>query len=445
MAKKPIAPAAPQQPPAPPPEPGVARRTTTTVTDELITQDPQGGLPPAQPEPEMPPEAPEALIDPIPDEIGALLEELGDVAHKVVVYRYNRVTKRMARLDEWPHNEFSLGMLGDTFGGGTYRIYVFRPNGQMVSSKVVDIDEAKKPKETAPVQVPVYAPAPQQAPDTSRLLEVMMQQQSKSQELVMTMMAKMAETVSAINNRPAQPSVIKDVGDILALQKMLGGDNATTKIEAVLGALRQGMELGQMAGGGEDKGLLDKLVDTFLPALAGTPGMADRLMGALRPALVPPSAPAPQPLPRPAPAAVQIPAPAAPVVPAPAPAAPAEAAPERVEEPSMGMGLNFLVAMYKGPILDMARQNFDESTAADIIVLRIPRDYYPVCLDFVSKSDCAEQVLKFIPDLVPYGPWVTRVLAAGRQALEEELAPEPVADQGAPAETGAPAPEEPAK
>jgi len=381
-----------------------------------------------------------------PEEIQSLLSELGDEDYKVVVYRFNKDLKKFARLDSYGHKEFTLDMLGDTYGGGKYRIYVFRPNGQITMSKIVDIDEAKKPK-VDPHQVVqgqggthVVLP-PQQ--DMSKIVDIMVSQNNRSQELMMTMMTKLAEVMAMSGNRPAAPSLVKDVGDIVALQKMFEpkGEPGMNSVNAVLNGLKQGLELAQMAnpgGNSEGGGLMDTLLKALIPAFVGAqPSFSDRVMGAVTPVARPPIQ---NPIPRPQ-IPPTVPAPTAGLTPAqqavsqiPAPTAlPAEAEPvvSAPKESGMGLGFQLVIAMYKAPILDMAKSSFDPEKAAEIIITRIPEDYYAVCLDFTNKIDRLNYVKEFLPELFIEDPitkascadWVTKVLDAGKEILTNYFKP----------------------
>lgn len=450
----------------------------TTVIEEPLPGDTEGGSLPlpegasSRPEPTPEPAAQE-FIDPAlfpqpePEEVQMLLSELGDEDHKVVVYRFSKELKKFARLDSYSHKEFSLDTLGDTYGGGKYRIYVFRPNGQILHSKVIEIDEAKKPKQDASQGVIATGPQviipPQQ--DMTKVMDMMMSQSERNQALMMTMMTKMAEAMTGVARQPAPPSIVKDMGDILALQKMMENraDPQTANVNAVLNGLKQGMELAQMAGAGGEKeegglmGILNKLLPAFV---GGQPSMADTVMRALAPVARPQALPAPArpaPVLRPAPTTIPAPAPAVPQIAA-APV-PAPAVPPTPEEPvivapkeeGMNLGMSLIVAMYKAPILDMAKANFEPEKAAEIIALRIPEAYYAVCLDFTNKEDRVELVNQFIPELKPYGEWVGKVLDGGKVILTEyfdDETPEAIptdAQPAAPAQSQAPAPAEEGK
>jgi hypothetical protein len=401
-----------------------------------------------------PPQEPEQLIpgevsdlgflpQPEPEEVQMLLSELGDEDHKVVVYRFSKELKKFARLESYSHKEFSLDTLADTYGGGKYRIYVFRPNGQILHSKVIDIDELKKPKPDASQVVQtaqgtqVIMP-PQQ--DMTKVMDMMVSQSERNQALMMTMMTKMAEAMGAVHAQPAAPSIVKDVGDILALQKMLENKAPQTdNVTAVINGLKQGIELAQLAnpnGNQEETGVLG-IIKQLLPAFVGMggggqPNLMERITQSI-------PRPLPRPTPHPAPASAQIPAPAAQVTPA--PAAQVTPAPAQItaepnanphKEPTMNFGLSMMIAMYKAPILDMAKTDFDTEKAAEIIVTRIPESYYPVCLDFTNKKDRLELVKMALPELFvidpvtnkDYSEWTTKVLDSGKALLTEYFTPQ---------------------
>lgn len=437
--------------------PAVGTRRITTVVDEPLDPPPppEQHFDDSQPLPAVDPLL-ELMPDSVPDEISSLLAELGDTAHKVVVYRYNRTTKKMARLDEWGHTEFSLGMLADTYGGGTYRVYVFRPNGQMAGSKMVEIDEAKKPKHD-PTLLP-YAAGPgtqvfvPPAPDMSKFMEIMMTQSARSQELVMTMISKMAEGMSAANRAPAAPSVIKDVGDILALQKMLEGkgDPQVNNMKSMLDMLMKGMEIAREntpeGGGG---GFMETLTKTILPMLAGQPNFAQTIVGALAPAVLPQPRPYTPPIPNPAPGA-QVQIAAAPLAPAaglqpesPGAVEPAPAVDDDLDILFKEMKKSLLFPIYRGMILRMASDKADFILSADSILNRIPDSYYIIMNDLFTRPDFVERVLKHVPEAVPHKDWLASTVEALKMGIaeyfkgeEEEPAPADPVIEGAPKEEG---------
>ena len=85
----------------------------------------------------------------------------------------------------------------------------------------------------------------------------------------------------------------------------------------------------------------------------------------------------------------------------------------------MGFGANMILAMYKGPVLDMAKSAHDPDKAAEMIILRIPEAYYPIALDFTVKPDRLAVALAFIPELKEYSVWTDKVLEAGKEILTQ--------------------------
>ena len=393
------------------------------------------------------------MAESVPDEIATLLSELGDSAHKVVVYRYNKATKKMARLDEWSHSEFSLGMLADTYGGGTYRVYVFRPNGQIVGTKMVEIDEAKKPK-VDPSQI-VSGPQgtqfilpPQQ--DNSKLLEILMAQASKSQELMMTMMSKFAESAAAAGRLPPAPSIVKDVGDILALQKMLEGkgDPQVNSVKTALDLTHQILELTQKDGGGASEGgFMETLTKTILPMLTGQPSTAEAILKALTPAPAPrPLAPAPAPQPQlappPTPGVLPNPAPAPSSTaeglgaPSPTPSAPGVSEATVVPDDELDtlfkeMKKSLLFPIYRGMILKMAADKVDPAEAAVSMMDRIPETYYMIMNDLFIRPDFLDRVVRHVPESAPQREWLAATVDALKAAIVDffESDDTPPADQ----------------
>ena len=430
------------------PADGAIRRTTTTEETILPPEPVLHEPPPVEaPLPMDPGLAGFELREQDPEEIQSLLSQLGDDDHKITVARWNNQEKLFARLDSYSHKEFDLDTLGDAYGGGKYKIMVFRPNGQIRFTKVVVIDSAKKPK-IDPAQMVSTAQgaqvimAPQQ--DNSKMFDLMVQQNNRSQEMFMVLVTKMAEAFAskAAPAAPA-PSIVKDLSDVLAIQKMLEakGDPAQNNMNTMLGVLKQGLELGQLASpnsgeGNSGGGVMDIVTGLLGKFVGNQPGFADKVVGALAPMARPnPPAPAPQ-RPMVQPTVQAQPQPQISQTPAPVPAPQVEEAVVETtpKEQTMDLGLRLVIAMYKGPVLDMAKQDFDAEKAADIIIMRIPESYYPLCLDFTAKPDRLAVVTQFIPELQQFSPWVDKVLTAGNQALTEYFKPEVESAEVAPQE-----------
>lgn len=431
------------------------KRKTTTIIEEPINSAPPAA--PINPEPPEPPNLPlnpgdpllDMIGDSVPDEIASLLSELGDSAHKVVVYRYNKATKKMARLDEWAHSEFSLGMLADTYGGGTYRVYVFRPNGQIVGTKMVEIDEAKKPK-TDPTQV-IQGPQGTHfvlppAQDNSKFLELMMAQASKSQELLVMMMTKFAESAAQGNRTPTQPSLVKDIGDVLALQKMLEGkgDPQVNSVKTALDLTQKILELTQNNGSSESGGggFMETLTKSILPMLTGQPNLTNTILAALTPQPRPGQA-AQSPQPNPPAQISQPPAtpPGVPALSAPTPSPTAEApvvapaipgapgATEAVVEADdeldtlfKEMKKSLLFPIYRGMILKMASDAVPPVEAAISMMDRIPETYYMIMNDLFVRPDFLDRVVRHVPEAAPHREWLTSTVGALKDQIAEFFA-----------------------
>lgn len=169
---------------------------------------------------------------------------------RVVVYRFNKETKKFARLDEWGIKEFSIGLLGDTYGGGTYKIYIFKPNGQIAKHKIIEIDELKKPKiKNEPVE---HKEPKEDQQAIAKAIETIHHQQSKFFEMMttmmMTMMQNFAQTISASKTNNNNDGLIKSIDDLIKIKNFLKEQerNPAKDIDVLIDTFKKGIEISQL-------------------------------------------------------------------------------------------------------------------------------------------------------------------------------------------------------
>jgi len=225
-------------------------------------------------------EAPEQVnnelsqVDSSYEELMSTLSELGEEDHKVVVYRYNKEKKKYARLEEWGHKEFSLNTLADAYGGGSYRIFVYSSNGRFVTSKIVEIDEAKKPKEQ---NVPGQGTGQQ---DLSRIYELLLAQSEKNNALMLGLVEKIFSSTNNYNK--VNEGFIKSIDDIINLKQLFNNksEDPAITVNKLLEVFNRGMEFGTAVSenGTGKESVLESVFKKFLNI---TP--SDKIMSALMP------------------------------------------------------------------------------------------------------------------------------------------------------------------
>ena len=355
----------------------------------------------------------------------------------------------------------SLEKCAKSFGGGEFKAILRDARGHFQGHTVVTYDEDAYPRPTSKQGIPV--PIPGSQPDIAEIMKAMQAQQDRQQDKMFTMLTAIIQ----MNNKP---SGLSNLEEIIKVKKLLEPAADTTPnpvkdVTTLLGIFQKGVEAGQsFAPTAEDKGeggfmdIISALAPAMAPILSKAMNQAPKpnpLAGAIadirtaaqaqRGMIVnPPAEQAPPQPQQPQQPDAQPPAPAA---------AEAEVVPNSAtEDNSMGVGGNLIIALYKGPILDMAHKNFDPEKTADMILIKIPEDYYSISLDFCSKPDRFELACGFIPELKPYPEWVAKVLDAGKESLiqyykelDEQAAEEKAVAEAEDAEAtaGMPKPEQP--
>jgi len=83
-----------------------------------------------------------------------------------------------------------------------------------------------------------------------------------------------------------------------------------------------------------------------------------------------------------------------------------------------GMG-NLILNLYKGELLKLANINYNPEEVADMILLKLPQDYYGIALDIAKNPDRLKIVYEYLPELKEYEKWVEAVLDSGKDRLIE--------------------------
>lgn len=83
-----------------------------------------------------------------------------------------------------------------------------------------------------------------------------------------------------------------------------------------------------------------------------------------------------------------------------------------------GMG-NLILNLYRGELLKLANANYNPQEVADMILLKLPQDYYGIALDITKNPDRLKIVYEYLPELKEYEKWVEAVLDSGQKRLIE--------------------------
>lgn len=404
----------------------LAKRRTTTVIEDNIPS----------------PNADPSLLDPqqgdpadgeymVPDEVNTVLAELGESEHKVTLSRLNKEGKRYALLDSWPHKDFSLDMVGDMYGGGKYRIVITDPTGHYMGSKVFEIDAAKKPKDQAPA-IPAIPPGyvPAAAQDNTKIYELLMAQQDRSNQQTIAMMSKLMETM-ALTNQPKE-NLFKNVQDVIAVMKLTENkpDPSVSQMNGVIDALKKGLELGQRvavaenAPAGDGEGFLGMLLNKLLPAISGNPSVIAAISNTLTSAMTPAapqrpqiptdSAVSPQYQQRPAdkqpPPVPGLTSPGTPVAPLSDTTIMENNNMDDTDRMFQQVKSHFFFSLYNPVLLEKARTNADVEKTAGMVLLSIPETSYAPLAAIINRPGFIDKMTKNLPEYASYKPWLTELV-----------------------------------
>jgi hypothetical protein len=83
-----------------------------------------------------------------------------------------------------------------------------------------------------------------------------------------------------------------------------------------------------------------------------------------------------------------------------------------------GIG-NLILNLYRGELIKLAKVNYNPQEVADMILLKLPQDYYGIALDIAKNPDRLKIVCEYLPELKEYEKWVEAVLDSGKDRLIE--------------------------
>jgi hypothetical protein len=340
--------------------------------------------------------ADEFLIEqePEPSDVSLMnaLAEIGgsDVEATVSVYRASseKGLKGGAWLTSCAASEFSLEMLRDNYGGGTYRIHI-KKDGRIVKggNRLITIEEAKKPVATFVPQQP--------APDFMKFAEVMQSGFSRLGELIVQM--NQAPRVDSNQMRRDM------MADMLTMKEIFGVGHAPQQNngEQAINMLMKGLELARE-----------------ITPREGEAGTADIIMEALKtfgkPIAEVAMSRAVQ-AQEPIPALARAREPAENFTPAPAPEQP------QANEETM-------LKMYAAMLADKAAQDSDPAIYAGLVVDNMPEEQLRALID---RPDLMQFLGSLSPKLVQYPEWVNEFISVIREMLTDEEIPASVQENQA--------------
>jgi hypothetical protein len=238
-----------------------------------------------------------------------------------------------------------------------------------------------------------------------QLMEKSFQQQLETQK---AMTAQLLEiTKASVSSSP-----IKSLKDLVEMKSLLQekDNNPLKNIETLMGLFTKGMEFGSninQGNGGDDSflGLIKDLVPMVIAQKKAN--NVEEAKRYLQTAI------------KPTPENASIPNPPTQLIEQNKEAVPNEQPIQETKEDNMKLSMagNLILNLYKGELLRLAQAKHNPDEVADMILLKIPQDYYGIALDIAKNPDRFNLVCQYIPELKDHKEWVEAVLESGKKIL----------------------------
>jgi hypothetical protein len=298
-----------------------------------------------------------------------------------------------------------IDFVAQKFGGGDYLIVLKDSKGRFQGQIIESYDEMAYPK---PNSIPVGNGNPvvintsqnESLAQIVAMMEKSFQQQLEAQKA-------MAQQLLEITKASVSSSPIKSLKDLVELKALLQEkeNNPLKNIEILMGLFTKGMEFGStLSQSNSDDGSFIGLIRDLLPLIISQKKVnnVEEAKQYIQSAL---KLNQPQNNQNP---------------------------PQILEQKSdvnqieykgddmklSGMG-NLILNLYKGEIIKLAKVNYNPQEVADMILIKLPQDYYGIALDIAKNPDRLKIVYEYLPELKEYEKWVEAVLDSGKNRLVE--------------------------
>jgi hypothetical protein len=325
-----------------------------------------------------------------------LIARMGDQVESVLLNVWNEVRKKREYLATIPAEQFSLDYVRDTYGPGDYIAVYLDGKGLACGGGAFSVSDRGMKKDAGPAPASAPAPAPERPaldPTVAAVLGQLSGQTKGLELLVQSQAAMMQGLLSALGaTKGSSSSEALDVGLRIA-EIVKGATAAPTPRELVADlaeSFREGMRLGQVAGGGE-KGFAD-VIDALVPPVTKVLESV-----AAQPKTPPPAA-----------------TPAVPATPTAPAVAPAGGNP-------MGWWDDLVtrwppvaaLSPFVREALVWAQRGWDAAVFADTLLARLPEPALDQLAELLAAPGAKAAVLARFPDqLAAYKPWFEQMLDA---------------------------------
>jgi hypothetical protein len=375
-------------------------------------------------EEEDPQENPETLEQPDMKEerFNQLLEQFNQSNEGFVeIYRLKENGLR-TKVGRYPIKDVGsdLDFVARKFGGGDYLIVLKDNKGRFQGQVSESYDELAYPKPTTNQgsgnPVIVNTQASDNLAQIVQMMEKSFQQQLEAQRVMTAQLLEI--TKASVSSSP-----IKSLKDLVEMKSLLQekDNNPLKNIETLMGLFTKGMEFGSsisQSNEGDDSflGLIKDLIPMVLAQKKAS--NVEEAKKYIQSAI------------KPIPETNHLSNPPTQLIEQKQSPVPSENIIENPKEGNMKLTPtgNLILNLYKGEIIRLAQIKHKPDEVADMILLKLPQDYYGIALDIAKNSDRFNLVCEYIPELKDHKEWVEAVLESGKnilidyyKSLDEEL------------------------
>jgi hypothetical protein len=302
-----------------------------------------------------------------------------------------------------------IDFVAQKFGGGDYLIVLKDSKGRFQGQITESYDEMAYPKPNNITSVGNSNPVVINTSQGESLAQIVQMMEKSFQQQLETQKT-MAQQLLEITKASVSSSPIKSLKDLVELKALLQEkeNNPLKNIEILMGLFTKGMEFGSTISQSNDDDSFIGLIKDLIPMIISQKkaNSVEEAKQYIQSAL---KLNQPQHNPNPPQVLEQKIEPTQPN--------------QQIEykgedmKPS-GIG-NLILNLYRGELLKLASSNYNPEEVADMILLKLPQDYYGIALDIANNPDRLKIVFEYLPELKNYEKWVEAVLDVGKNRLIE--------------------------
>jgi hypothetical protein len=365
-------------------------------------------VPEEEPEPLNPPEV---ETDTKQEKFAQLLEQFNQSNEGFVeIYRLRENGLR-TKIGRYPIKDVGndLDFVARKFGGGDYLIVLKDNKGHFQGQINESYDEVAYPKPNNNSSNNPVVINTQQNDSLAQIVQLMEKSFQQQLETQKAMTAQLLEiTKASVSSSP-----IKSLKDLVEMKSLLQDkdNNPLKNIETLMGLFTKGMEFGstinQSNSGSDDSflGLIKDLVPMVIAQkkASNVEEAKKYIQSAIKPTAE----------------NVALPNPPTQLIEQNKEVVPNEQPIQEIKEDNMKLSMagNLILNLYKGEILKLAQAKHNPDEVADMILIKLPQDYYGIALDIAKNTERFNLVCQYIPELKDHKEWVEAVLESGKKIL----------------------------